>query len=210
MFLLRKSRSLWKFAFFAFLIRVDVENNQSKTSENNYARSFLDHWLTSLEKTLKDIKNSAWLYRITVVNESSLTLNIHSWDRRRMYDRNRADAETVNEIDAETVDKIDAETVDEVDAETVNEIDVETINEIDAETVDEIESDLIAEIRSIILSIRTNACVLVKCKFHFHSSSEWECRWIECRWTSWMMRFLVHKTMFSAFEAQTDESRCLV
>jgi hypothetical protein len=25
-----------------------------------------------------------------------------------------------------------------------------------------------------------------------------------------MMRFLVHKTMFSAFEAQTDESRCLV
>jgi hypothetical protein len=26
----------------------------------------------------------------------------------------------------------------------------------------------------------------------------------------WFSRFLVHKTMFSAFEAQIDESRCLV
>ncbi len=71
--LLRKSRSLWESAFFAFSIRVDVENNQIKTSENNYAKSFLDHWLTSLEKIhLKNIKNNAWLYRIIVINESSL------------------------------------------------------------------------------------------------------------------------------------------
>jgi hypothetical protein len=26
----------------------------------------------------------------------------------------------------------------------------------------------------------------------------------------WFSRFLAHKTMFSAFEAQTDESRCLI
>jgi hypothetical protein len=59
--------------FFAFLISIDVESNQSKTFENNYARFFLDHWLTFLEKIhLKNIKNSAWLYRIIIINESSL------------------------------------------------------------------------------------------------------------------------------------------
>jgi hypothetical protein len=72
MLLLRKFRSLWKFAFFAFLISIDVENNQSKTFENNYARFSFDHWLTSLKKIhFKDIKNSAWLYRIIIINESS-------------------------------------------------------------------------------------------------------------------------------------------
>jgi hypothetical protein len=74
-FSFRKYRSLWESAFFAFLIRVDVESSQIKTFENSYARSSFDRWLTSLKKTrLEDIKNDAWLYRITVVNESSLTL----------------------------------------------------------------------------------------------------------------------------------------
>jgi hypothetical protein len=72
MLLLRKSRSLWEFVFFAFLISIDVENNQSKTFENNYAKSFLDHWLTFLKKIhFKNIKNNAWLYRIIIINESS-------------------------------------------------------------------------------------------------------------------------------------------
>jgi archaellin len=72
MLLLKKVRSLWKFAFFAFLISIDVENNQSKTFENNYTRSFFDYWYTFLEKThFKNIKNNAWLYRIIIINESS-------------------------------------------------------------------------------------------------------------------------------------------
>jgi hypothetical protein len=59
MLLLKKSRSFWKFAFFAFLISIDVENNQSKTFEKNYARFLLDHWLTFLKKIhFKNIKNN--------------------------------------------------------------------------------------------------------------------------------------------------------
>jgi hypothetical protein len=110
-------------------------------------------------------------------------------------------------IDIFRKDEIDVETINEIDAETVNEIDVETVDEVDAETVNEIESDLIAEIRSVILSIKQmRAYVLVRCKFHSHRLNEDVDELSVCE----HLKFLAHKTMFSAFEAQTDESRCLV
>jgi hypothetical protein len=61
---------------------------------------------------------------------------------------------------------------DEADAETVDGADAETVDGAGAEAVDGVGSGLIAEIRSVILSIRTNACVLVRCKFHSHPSPE--------------------------------------
>jgi hypothetical protein len=96
---------------------------------------------------------------------------------------------------------------DEIDAETVDGIDAETVDEIDAETVDGAGSGLIAGIRSVILSIRQmRAYVLVRCKFHSHRLNEGVGGLGVCE----HLRFLAHKTVFSASEAQADGSRCLV
>jgi hypothetical protein len=72
---------------------------------------------------------------------------------------------------------------------------------------------LIIEIRSVILSIRS--CIIWQMRAYssdvnfilIHRLNENVDELSVCEK---MMRFLVHKTVFSAFEAQTDESRCLV
>ncbi len=203
MLLLRKSRSLWESAFFAFLISVDVEGSQSKTSEGSCARSSLDHWLTSLEKIhLKDIKNSAWLYRIIVVNESSLTLNIHSWGRSRMYDRDRCWGSRRSRCwDSRRSRCWGSRRGRCWDSRRGR---CWAVDETGAEAVDGIRLDSWDQVSHLI--DQTNACVLVRCKFHSHRLNENVGGLGVCG----HLRFLAHKTVFSASEAQAGESRCLV
>ncbi len=151
------------------------------------------------------------MYRIIIVNESSLHF-VNSSKRASIEIKETSSRQTRNLItvdgaDAEAVDGADAETVDEVDAETVDEAGAETVDEAGAEAVDETGSDLIAEIRSVILSIRQmRAYVLVRCKFHSHRLNEGVDELSVCE----HLRFLAHKTVFSASEAQAGGSRCLV
>ncbi len=110
-------------------------------------------------------------------------------------------------IDIFRKDEVDAETVDGADAETVDGVGAEAVDGAGAETVDGVGSDLIARISSVILSIRQmRAYVLVRCKFHSYRLNEGAGGLGVCG----HLRFLAHKTVFSASESQAGGSRCLV